>query len=476
MSSLKIGWAKVDITPIPVLAKKVSLIGQFHERIAEKVRDPIYVTVMVLDDEKSLPSIIISADLVMITKELMDEVRKELKALLPDMPPAALLISATHIHTGPYINGLDIWGKRFSFSCKDPEVLTPDTFRDFFAEKTAVAAAEAWRSRKTGGIALKLGRIAVPQCRRVQYKDGTSQMYGATDTPDFLRVEGNADNGAEYLITYDTDGKITGLIINLACPAQIVEMEQYITADLWGEVREQMGEIPYVLPLCGAAGDLAMRDLVRRDRTEASTRSEEGIYEIAGRITRESKFIISTVKKEEILFDIPYQHLFRNIQLPLRAVTEEDYIQAERDLSALEADYEQNALEKESPDSYPLRMKDRVEYTKLAAIVERNKMQKKDRNISMELHAVRVGNAVLVSNPFELYQEYGNQIKALSPAPYTFVAQLSCDCLGYLPNELAITGGGYSTEVADSYVGPEGGDVLVAKTLDAILTVWSGPK
>jgi hypothetical protein len=474
MSTVKIGWAQANITPLPEAAKKISLHGQWNERIGEDVHDPMHAVIMVMDDGKSIPTVLVSADLESVSAKLLNAVRKELKNTAPEIPSESLIICATHIHTGPFIeaDGDGTWGPRFNFHSKDPDVLTPQAFTAFFAKKVAGAAAEAWKNRKSGGIVLKTGRIAVPQCRRVQYKDGTASMYGDTNTPNFLKIEGSADNGAEYLITLDEAGKVTGVVINLACPAQVVESEMCITADIWGEVRKQWPEMPYVLPVCGAAGDLTMRDLVRRDRTEASTRSFEGVTDIAGRIVRESKYIVSTIKKEIINYEPAYGHLKRDIYLPIRTVTEAEYIEAKRDLDAFEKEYELNGLAKDSSDSYPLRMKDRQEYARVVARVQRWEMQKKSLTLPMELHAFRFGDAVLVNNAFELYQEFGNQMKALSPAPYTFVVQLANDCLGYLCNSLAVSGGSYSAGIENGYIGPEGGDYLVAKTLDAIESVW----
>jgi hypothetical protein len=474
--AIKIGWSQTDITPISEAAQKVDLQGQWYRRYSSEVHDPIHAVVLALDSGEGLPIILVSAELVAITAPLLDAARAELKKLEPSIPSEALLMCATHVHTGPALKDREpLWGGRFGVPYRDPEVLSPQGYTVFFAKKVAAAAAEAWKKRKPGGIALKTGRIAVPQCRRVQYKDGTSLMYGNTNTPNFLRIEGAADNGAEYLITFDEIGKITGTVINLACPAQIVEMAEFISADYWGEVRRQWPQMPYILPVCGAAGDLTMRDLVRRHRSEADDRGWEGVIDIAGRIVRESKYIVSTVKKENIKYEVPVKHIKWDIMLPLWTVSDDVYKKAKREYDAFEKEYHDNKLaDTETIDDVPLRMKDRQTYAYLAARVKRWEMQQQNiENMGMELHALRFGDGVLVTNPFELYQEFGNQIKALSPAPYTFIAQLANDCLGYLCNSIAVLGGSYSSSIENGFVGPEGGDILVKKSLDAIDQVWN---
>ena len=70
MSNFMIGWAEVDITP----SKKVSLVGQFAERISEYVEKPLTATSMaVTTDDEQL--VLCSCDLVGISYSLVDEVR-----------------------------------------------------------------------------------------------------------------------------------------------------------------------------------------------------------------------------------------------------------------------------------------------------------------------------------------------------------------------------------------------------------------
>ena len=91
----------------------------------------------------------------------------------------------------------------------------------------------------------------------------------------------------------------------------------------------------------------------------------------------------------------------------------------------------------------------------------------------MELHVIRLGDVAIATNPFELYVDYGVQIKARSKAVQTFVIQLACNSGMYLPNARAIGGGGYSAEVVSNYVGPEGGKALVNHTVKAINALWA---
>jgi len=45
-------------------------------------------------------------------------------------------------------------------------------------------------------------------------------MYGRTNDPNFSHIEGYEDHYVDLLFTWDPDGKLTGIIVNLACPSQ----------------------------------------------------------------------------------------------------------------------------------------------------------------------------------------------------------------------------------------------------------------
>ena len=107
------------------------------------------------------------------------------------------------------------------------------------------------------------------------------------------------------------------------------------------------------------------------------------------------------------------------------------------------------------------------------AVVERYEAQHAGTEgaCKMELHALRLGDVAIATNEFELFTDYGVQMKARSPAVQTFVIQLTGSA-GYLPTERAVRGGGYSAVIQSSRVGPEGGQALVEQTVRAIEELW----
>jgi hypothetical protein len=149
----------------------------------------------------------------------------------------------------------------------------------------------------------------------------------------------------------------------------------------------------------------------------------------------------------------------KEIELPPRKVTDEQY--AER-----KAEYEDLSKKK---DTKP------VTLAHLKAVIDRYESQKDTDRYRMTLHVIRLGDVAIATNPFELFTDFGIQIKARSMAIQTFVVQL----VGpgrYLPTEEAIRAGGYSTDVRSNAVGPEGGQLLVDRTVEEINRLWTGKK
>ncbi|MGY8674489.1 MAG: hypothetical protein ACKVHO_18105, partial [Verrucomicrobiia bacterium] len=89
----------------------------------------------------------------------------------------------------------------------------------------------------------------------------------------------------------------------------------------------------------------------------------------------------------------------------------------------------------------------------------------------IEIHAVRLGDVAMVTNPFELYLDYGIRMKGRSPAVQTFVVELAGSA-SYLPTERAVRQGGYGAIAKTCVVGPKAGERVVSETLSLLESLW----
>jgi len=472
-AELWIGSASTSITP----DRPVALAGQMRTHIARKVTSPCTATVLALETRegnKSLDhAIFVSCDLAVIRGELetsptelaryleakmVKEFRQRVKPRLKGFDVEKLFLTATHTHSGPVtMEGV------YNIP---PDVMQPREYLEFLLERLDEIVVKAWENRRPGGVSWGLGHAVVAQNRRAVYADGSAQMYGKTDRPDFRGLEGYEDHGVEILFFWDAQKKLMATAINIACPAQEAGTGSAVNADYWHEVRvalrRQYGDALNVLGWIGAAGDQSPH-LMYRKAAEERMRQLRGLTrleEIARRIVNAVNEVYEVVCKD-IRTDVPLIHKVRTVELPIRKVTEDEVARAKAECVKLLEE------EKRGKDTRALRLW----HEKL---IQRYKWQQSNPVYRMELHAIRLGDVAICTNPFELFTDYGVQIKARSPAIQTFVIQLAGPGT-YLPTERAVRGGGYSAIPQSNLVGPEGGQVLVDRTVEAINELWETP-
>ncbi len=498
MSKIKIGWSEVDITPKKGV--KISLAGQFFERITDEVESPLGITAFALESGDD-QMIICGCDLIGIPANLNAMVKENLKDKLP-ISPDKVIISAIHTHTSyvfPRPNVL-AWKLRN----QDPttsrsylqENLPPDMeykplvsnekcmpgeeVLQMLIEKISEAAITAWNNRKPAFYQNAFGRAVVGMNRRAVYDDGSAKMWGETNMANFDSLEAGNDSGIELIYTYDENKELSGVIANIACPSQVVEHRSFISSDYWGKVRENLrnkfGRDIKVLGLCSAAGDQCPRDLIRWVEPETpiddpnikrnylvERRADPSMFDVSGlRVVgrRISNEIISVF--EELGNDFKDEGLLVHetieLSLPLRKVTIEEYEKAK---AAIDNFIEKNRGRRAS-------FEDTAAMHVYSGAITRYRQQQLVNTVEMEVHIARFGDVAFCTNPFELFLDYGNQIRARSKAKQTFIIQLACGTAGYLPTKKAEEGSHYSAYVSSGTVGHIGGDMLVRETLERI--------
>jgi hypothetical protein len=453
-AELHIGGATVSITP----DQPVALSGQMHTRIAKTVESPVTATALALesrDGEKVRDqAIMVSCDLVAIREGILEMVRERLEQRLPDFDVNKLFLSATHTHTAPVM-------REGAYQLPKEGIIQPNEYVEFLADQVAEASAKAWQARKPGSVGWGLGYAAVALNRRSVYAGGTAQMYGATNKANFRVIEGYEDHGVEVLCFWDDNDKLFATAINVACPSQEVEGRSAVNADFWHQVRESLrakyGQHLLVLGWTGAAGDQSPHLMYRKAAEERmrQLRGLDRLEDIARRIVAAWEEAYAGAKQEPHR-DVTMVHTIQNIELPERIVTDKEATDIKQKIVELSKDP---------------RNQRRVQWHQ-AAVDRFERQQASDiRPYPMELHAIRLGDIAIATNSFELFTDFGIQIKARSPALQTFIVQLAGPG-SYLPSKRAELGGGYSAIVESNEVGPEGGQVLADRTVELLKALW----
>lgn len=485
MQNIKIGWAQTSITP----SCNVLMEGQMYQRCSRYVHDPITATALALDngDQKA---IFVSNDMTEVPTHALEALKKEVEKRGIDFECVSLNVTHTHNSSSFYADIIqEEYKKVFDEDILPPfdipeGVLQGDKSEAFYVEKIASLIEKAWNNRTEGGISFGHDYAAVAFNRRPQFGDMDSTesiMYGDCSRDDFRGFESGTDTSVELLYTWNKDHKITGVVCNIPCPSQVYELHCFLTADYWGPtrsaIREKLGENVFVLPVTGAAGDLAPIDLVNISKTNKqalidwSGQSKEVFRDfdmtlicqnIGDRISEAVARGYRTAKN--YIDETPvFRHEVLDIDLPIRQVSEEEYRNAEAEVAE---------LHKKFSKEHPMTMKDFVKAYEPQGVILRHRDQLKSPVFKCRCHILRIGNVGIATNPFELFHEYGQRIKARAKAEQVFIIQMSNGTGGYLPTKAAVRGGSYSSKPASTTCGPEAGEELVEQTLNAMDSLW----
>jgi len=498
MNQIKIGWSEVSITP----DKKIALFGQFAERISQYVEKPLTATALAIDSGDD-NVIFCSCDLAETDWNLVLAVREKLIGSKVEFNPQNVILNAIHTHTGPgygatqrsmlgennifddyklTINKYLLPGQKYvekESGSGNPDVATEEEIYTLLVDRISQVIIQAWDSRKEGSFSNAFGRAPVGMCRRTVYSDDTAQMWGNTNTAVFAELEGGNDSGIELLYVFDDKEELTGVVANLACPAQCVQHRLFVSPDFWGEVkkllRQHFGDHIHLLPQCSIAGDQCPVDLVRWVEPESDIndpncvrnnppkrKADPSMFDISGmkltgrRIANEIIQVwndgLDPQQKE-----VPFEHRVINVQLPLRRATLSDKNEAEKSIR-------EYMKSKNGDVNY-------IDIAKLQVhfgILKRFELQEIMDCLETEIHIIRLGTVAFATNPFEPFLVYGNQIKARANCEQTFLVQLANGSEGYIPTQEAEQHGHYSAFISSGQVGHFGGDMLVRQTLKNI--------
>ena len=472
------GWGEADITPDDTV---VELSGQYYQRLSRGIHSRLKATVLLLEQEGNC-TILVSLDNVGIPEEFVEQLQNAAARKIPQLSSAKLILNATHTHCEPDLTGRLGWWEN------SQQAITTAEYRTIVEERLLEAIAAAWGSRRPCGVANVLDYARVGHSRRAVYANGTAEMYGRTDRPDFTCMESGEDSGLDLLFFFDQQKQPVGVVVNVACPSQVMEATYLVSSDFMGALREKLKiEFgPHFSTLCqvGAAGCQSPRDLTRNYKGEPDCWHADGVAVLSDRlfdaVRRAYARAVTTVE-----YDLIFSHSTQQISLPVRKVSPTEWQSAQQELERLLAiqdeakafaDFCRIVHENERIEGlhgpYDSKLHHFVLIKNQQAVIRRYEDQKAAPDYAMRLHVIRIGKTAIAFNPFELFLDYGQRIKAQSCADQTFVVQLANGIAGYLPTARAEQMGGYGGLVINGQVSSQGGDQLVTLTVTAIRRLW----
>ena len=381
-----------------------SLGGYFYERPCTRVHDDIMAKALVLDDGQTKVAIVV-CDLQAIEATEVNAAR-ELASKATGIPSENIMISATHTHTGPQVRRRRV-------------VPVNDDYLAALPGMIAQAITQAHGDLRPPSV--RLGEECEDRLvfnRRFRMQDGRVVFNPRKQAEGILGPDGPIDPQINVLRLDGESGEPIAILANYSMHPDVMGGNE-VSADFPGQASRIVSSVyeshPLVIHMQGACGNTNHRDI-------SDPREQKGPEEVmrisrvlAGKILAASELSIPISGE-------PLRVARRVLDIEYHPLTEELRAKAAR--------------VRTNPDANDF---DRAQ----AEAIEKYDLDGKAA--SVEIQALRIGDAAVVGIPGEYFVEYGLSIKEWSPFPQTFIAELANNTFGYIPTQDAFPPGTYET-------------------------------
>lgn len=379
-------------------------------RRATAIRDDLEANALYLSDGKQ-QILLISCDLAGLGSPRVVKMREAINEAT-GIPPRNVIITCSHTHGGPSV-------LKTNYLMPVDEAYL-DRLQDWLVE----LARQAVTSARPGKIGWGKGTAQIGFNRRVCWADGTHSMHGDVTREDFAGVEGPDDPQHLALFAVDADGELIAVLHHNTTHPTLFYAAGVFSADVPGEartiLRTELGDIP-VLFFNGAQGDIMNRDLFqprKESREQALERMGRLVVDETLRLYKDVKY------HDHPVLDHAYEDLTVGVRLP----EPERLAEARKVLARIDA----------GENIRGMQMIMAFGTVHLQEVFGESPVE------TVPVHVVRIGDVAVVTQPCELYCQFGLDIKRRSPAPLTAVVGLADGFCGYCPTIYGILGGGYS--------------------------------
>lgn len=418
-AALRAGAARISIVP-PFPTN----MGGFHDRLQNftGVHDEIFARALVLDDGTT-QLVLIGSDLMSVDARLVELARAEITAAT-GIPPAHILISATHNHSAP----------SYYQKSKPGEEDAEPSLKKFLVGQFAAAAIEAHSKLAPASAGFAAGSLVGATRNRQQKNDLIDPQVGV------FRVEALADRK-----TIATLFNFTGH------PVIIGSQNLLLTGEYPGAasraVENLLGGVAIFTQ--GACGDITVN------------RSGDPFLEIERLGRTVAGEVIKVSGLSQLSEDLPLKAAAVHLQLPARVLPPLATAQTElvAGQSALEA-----AKQRQAPPRVIQSLEDKnrllaMTLTRAQAVAD--DPSKAETELAAEVQVLQIGPVVYAAIPGEIFVEYALELRRRihedSARAFCLVGYAN-GYLGYIVTPRAMETGGYEASI--TRLTPLGGRTL----------------
>jgi hypothetical protein len=440
-ATVKVGVGETVITP----QKNMQMAGFARSQMSTGMHDDLHARSLVVEDVKGNSVVLMTITLVGLNEEYGKRIRDGVTAKT-GIPGDRIVVSCTHTHSGPSV------GRGSSEDGKE--------YGNLLVERCVESAVKAWEGRVPGRIGI--GKTEVFELGR----NRRYLLYGGI----------HPDPEVAVIKIEDAKGKLLGVAFNYGCHPSGLDWSNTLFSEDWPYyaiqgVKKSVGEKVWVAYYQSAEGNINVGYTAELSAVGAEMPVRSYWY-IEKKGNQMTDAVLKALPAITTSGDLTVNAAMGRFDYPLRDSYPITLEQAEKDAEAAKAYLA--ALEKK-PEYQGTRTLDKAKVDvfqtgqRFGAAKRFYGNQNRPATRSLEQQAVRIGDAVFVTFPGELFSDIGLAIKKQSPMKKTFVIGLTCGPGGYLPAAKDFIDGDY--EVDGSSYSPKTEPVCIASSLELIRKV-----
>ncbi len=407
---MRAGFGISDITPR--CGVELAGFGPWLHRRAEGVREALEVRAVAVEDFRGSRAVIVGCDIISLPRGIVEAAAALIREEYPEIPAAAIMISATHTHSGPAVRDFRGWGQADSVYIRT------------LPHRIARAALEALRSMT--GVRFAVTRVP---CTGI----GINRMHESrTPAPEEVLKPGWQPEHPEFTDTEVTvagffdaqNGILKGFLANFGChPVSCCAENHQIHGDYPGvAIHQLMAEYPGStgIFLQGAHGDVNTGCVHSTPEI-----AERALNCFAARLASGIRHALETMQIQEDEVEVS------SVCLPMSCAVDPGFT----------LDFLRSTLA-EQQKKFSGCSDDANEELRLAAVycdgaedlLQRYGKSGIPEQVEAKLCGIRIADLLLLGAPFEMMQGIRREVCSAADVAFPAVVSLCGDALGYAPD------------------------------------------
>lgn len=470
-SEIQVGVGEVVVTPNDGVGLPMSGFDRGNNT-STGVHDDLFARSLVIEGADGNSIALITVAIINISEEIHNRIR-EIVTSATGIPNENIVITSTHTHSGPNLGGLD------------------ESVTDRFIEQTASSAVQAWENRVPGRIGV--GSTVV---RGLGFKRDALGQGGVHPDPEVGVIKAE-----------DAGGRLMGVFFNHGAHPSTLDLHNLMISEDWpyfaiSGVKQEVGEDVVVAFVQGAEGDINSGYNALMSAVGANMNGGRSFEQIEWKGELMSDALLEVLPGIETRSDISVNAAHTRLDLPRRTA----YPWTVEEAQAWEREAQERLEEMEArlPTEYPTNREETDQWqqqarqmaqngeldvrnqigpryldtyrvdvwvsSQVARMAERIASQPENPEpINVPMQSLKIGDAVFVTFPNEVYAEIGLAVKQQSPVEKTFIIGLAGGRRGYIPTAADHLERGYVPN--GTPYAPETGQILIDTSLNLIQRV-----